>query len=127
MELILKQPINKPPCICILFENVYEAGNLNRQWVNNYHTHSYRIVMEVINGSLKLTMIMDGMGDKSTYDNLKYSPEKLAQFLLETNGAKSFNFCHIITVKDKQEVVRTVSCARLFVLKVYDVKFVLEG
>src|SRR4051812_12424012 len=108
MELILKQPKDKPPCICIAFEQEFEAEQINKSWINNYNTHLCSLTFDLNNERLNLTIEMSGMGWKYKYEDLKFSPEKLQKFLNDNAGAGINNFCHVTQKGDVQTVVRTV-------------------
>lgn len=107
MELILKQPKGKNPCICILFENTYEASKLNQSWPNNYKTYLYDVTLDIQEGKLDLILKLEGFSLNYKYENIKHYPDKLFRFLYETKGAKQYNFCHIIEHLSKHIVART--------------------
>lgn len=126
MELILKQPENKPPCICILFDNSYEASKHNQILVNQYKVYSFTIKFELQKSKLDLIITIGGLNTRYKYEDLKYFPDKLSRFLFNTKGSPTFNFCHVITNNDKHSVVQTMTNRLLWVLKVDSVNFIKE-
>lgn len=118
MELILKQPVNKPPCICILFDNAYEASKLNQSFVNEYKTKLFEITIELQESNLDLILKLDDGKLNFRYQKLTYSPAKLHLFLHHTKASEVFSFCHLIKSQGKHEVVKTVVGQALWVIKV---------
>ncbi|MFY9309683.1 MAG: hypothetical protein WAQ28_11605 [Bacteroidia bacterium] len=118
MELVLKRPVGKPPCICIKFGSNYEASRLHCVLPNEHHSSQF-FVRFVLGRNERLDMVVleDGYKIPYRYENLKYSAEKLKRFLHETEGITAFNLCHIITVKNKDEVVYTQYKRKMWVIK----------
>lgn len=119
MELVLKRPVGKPPCICIKFVSNYEASKTHCI-LPNEHYNSLFFVRFVLgrNERLNLIVLEEGYKIPYRYENLKYSADRLKRFLVETEGNASFNFCHIITVKNKDEVVYTQYSRKMWVIKI---------
>lgn len=124
MELILKRPDNKPPCICIKFDTNYQASTFNQILVDQYKESSFTITFQILRG--KLDLIIIGADKPYKYKDLKFSPEKLNRFLQDTKEAGTFNLCHIITITNKDTVVTTVTGRLLWVLKVDSIKLSKE-
>jgi hypothetical protein len=123
MELVLKRPVGKPPCICIKFGSSYEASRQHCVLPNEHHSSQF-FVRFVLGRNERLDMVVleEGYKIPYRYENLKYSAEKLRRFLVETAGNASFNFCHIITVKNKDEVVYTQYKRKMWVIKLSGVE-----
>jgi hypothetical protein len=127
MELILKRPINKPPCICIKFGSSYEGSKLHCALPNEYSSHPLSVKFELSrHGKLDIVIIAENYKIPYKYENVKFSPEKLNRFLVETEGTEAFNFCHIVTVKNKDEVLYTPYTRRLWVLKLKAAELIKE-
>ncbi len=126
MELILKQPENKPPCICILFDNSYEASRHNQKLVSQYSMYPFTIKLELQNSKLDLILTVGGLNTSYKYEDLKFAPDKLTRFLFNTKDSKAYNFCHVILKQDKHSVVQTMTNRLLWVLKIDSVEFVEE-
>lgn len=124
MELVLKRPVGKPPCICIKFSSNYEASKTHCN-LPNEHNNSKLIAKFSLgrNGRLDILIHEQGYKIPCRYENVKFSPEKLKRFLAEIEGSNTvFNFCHIITVKNKDEVVYTHYRRKMWVIKVVAVE-----
>lgn len=126
MELILKQPENKHPCICILFDNEYEAGRYNQSIINQWQKYPFNIKFESSGSKLDMILKVRDYNFEFKYEDLKYVPDKFYHFLYNTKDSKAFSFCHIILKKDKHEVILTLTNRLLWVLKVDSVEFVEE-
>ncbi|MES2591699.1 MAG: hypothetical protein V4608_07430 [Bacteroidota bacterium] len=124
MELILKRPANKPPCICIKFATSYQASTFNQILIEEYKGSDFSIKFELRKD--KLDLILTGADKPHTYKDLKFSADKLNRFLQETQGVESYNFCHIITVKNKDTVITTLTARLLWVLKIDSVELIKE-
>ncbi len=73
-----------------------------------------------------MTVIVEGYKIPYKYANVQFSPEKLNRFIEETRNAEVFTFCHIITVKNKDEVVYTPPKRKMWVIKINSVELVKE-
>ena len=126
MELILKQPFNKPPCICILFDNSYEASRLNQSFVIEHKTSTFDITFEWQESNLDLILKLEDGKINFRYFKLLHSPEKFQLFLSQTKASEVFSFCHIIKSQGKLEVVKTLSSQTLWVIKVKSLEVIKE-
>lgn len=116
MELILKRPNNKPPCICIKFDTNYQASTFNQILIDQYKESTFSITFQLLRG--KLDLIIIGADKPYKYKDLKFSPEKLNIFLRNTKETDTYNFCHIITITNKDTIVTAVTSRLLWVLKI---------
>ena len=121
MELVLKQPKNKPPFLGIQFENEYKASTLNQNWPNSYRSSLYSIELEPEVEGMSLVIKLESFGFNYKYENVKYDPVKLSKWLLQTKAEKQYNFGHVIKVLDTHKVVRTTVNSALWVLKVKEI------
>ena len=126
MELILKQPENKPPFIGILFTNIFEAERKNESMVKGYPECSFNLSMEPITAAINLILQPDTFSTQFSYTGVKYHYEALKKFLEATAGSPTYNFGHIIKPLDTHEVVRTRSQRKLFVVKLKSIKLIVE-
>ena len=127
MELVLKRPMGKPPCICMKFGSNYEAAKHNSILPNEYSKHPFALRFELgRNNKLDVTVVMEGYKIPYKYANVQFSPEKLNRFIEETRVAERYTFCHIVTVKNKDEVVYTPHKRILWVIKINSVELVNE-
>lgn len=127
MELILKRPINKAPCICIKFGSSYEAGKFHCILPNEYSMHPFSVKLEIKrNNTLDLSVIVEGFKIPFLYKNVQYNAEKLNRFILETAGSESYNFCHIITQTNKDMVVQTSIKRVAWVIKIRELELIKE-
>lgn len=124
MELVLKRPTNKPPCICIKFATSYQASTFNQMVIEEYKESSFSIKFELRKD--KLDLILLGADRPHKYKDIKFSVDKLNRFLQETQGVEAYNFCHIITVKNKDTVITTLTARLLWVLKIDKVELIKE-
>jgi hypothetical protein len=126
MELIFKQPRDKPPCICILFESDYVGGRYNKIIVDHYRKHPFIIKFEFEGGKLSMILQLKDSESKWKYDSLKYDAEKFYKFLYNTKDAKGFSLCHIASKNDTHIVLKTPVNILPWVLKVASVELVQE-
>ena len=122
MKLIFKYPANKPPVICILFDNAYNASKLNQSFVNEHKNDLLVVTFEMQESKLDLILKLEEGKLNYRYKNLKYTPDKLISFLQSTKGSALYSFCHIVFHKSKHEVVKTIPGQTLWVLKVGSVE-----
>lgn len=126
MELIFKQTFNKPPCICILFDNAFEASRLNQSFVIEHKTGLFDITFEWQESNLDLILKLEDGKLNFRYEKLKHSPEKFQLFLSQTKASEVFSFCHIIKSQGKLELVKTLSSQALWVIKVKNIDVIKE-
>jgi hypothetical protein len=126
MELILKQPPGKPPFIGILFNKEYEASKLNQAQVQVNNLFYFKVILEPIGTELNLTIKLDEWLFKYTYEGLNYDPDKLKRFLFDTMGAEVYNFGHVVLKNDAHLLVKTLSTQSYFVLRVKELKLLME-
>lgn len=122
MKLVLKRPKEKPPCICLLFEDVYQASSLNKFFVETHKNIEVDLLVQIQDNQLNLLFSLPIHNYKFRYDNVEYIPEELFRFLYDTKDAPKFNFCHINVVKGKHQVASTTNNCDKWVLKVNSVK-----
>ena len=125
MELILKQPVGKPPFIGILFENQFEAEKMHASLINTYHTHLYTVTFEPKGDKLDIKLNCS-MNFNNKYKGVKYDANKLTKFLEVNRDSPIFNFSHIIDNLGTHIVVKSVTNRRLWVLKVEQVEVISE-
>jgi hypothetical protein len=126
MELILKQPPGKHPFIGILFNKEYEASKLNQAQVQVNNLYYYKAILEPLGSKLNLTIKLDEWLFKYTYEGLNYDPDKLKRFLFDTMGAEVYNFGHVVLKNDAHLLVKTLSTQSYFVLRVKELKLLME-
>ena len=124
MELVLKQPVGKPPFIGILFKDQLVAEKTNKSPIENYFTDIYNIAFEPNNDKVNLTLSSNI--HSYCYEGIKYDAQKLLKFLAVTRNNHLFNFSHIIDKQGQHTVVKSTINRRLWVLKVGTVEIIYE-
>lgn len=123
LELVLKQPKDKPPFIGILFQSEFKAAKLNQEWIESAKTHKHQITLEPNGELLELTLTQKELHHKYTYKISKFEPDKLKRFLFQVKDAEQINFGHI-TLKEDQHIPVRISINRaLWVLPVDKIEF----
>ena len=119
MELVFKQPHNKPPFIGILFVNNIEAQRMNMESINDFPTANYEIVFEPKGRKIDITLKLIDSPKSYLYKDIDYDWEKFTKFLKATQLAPLFNFSHIMGNTDLgHEVIRSIVERRLWILKI---------
>lgn len=126
MKLILKQPANKPPCICLCFLSTYEAAKLNKHYVELYKDLFFQLEFKLQGESLSLLIKQEEKNLRYRYAPLQFYPDKLMLYLQQTKNAERFNFCHVTAYYEQHMVAHTTGSQQLWVLKVNKVSFVRE-
>lgn len=126
MEIVFKQPKDKPPCICILFENNYQAGRYQQTIINQFRKYPFVIKFEEIGGRLKIFLKVRDYNFDYKYENIEYSSEKLYKFLYNTKDSQAYSFCHVFLKDGNHELAKTSVNVLPWVLKVSSVELVRE-
>lgn len=125
MELILKQPLNKPPCICILFDRVIDSEKLNSSWLK-HNEYFFLLTFEIDNSNLDVVLKQEELGLIHRYKNVSYFPDKLFRFLYNTKDSEVYNFCHITAHYDKHILAKASISRTNWVLKVERINVLKE-
>ncbi|MGZ3900215.1 MAG: hypothetical protein ACXVNM_07495 [Bacteroidia bacterium] len=127
-ELVLKIPAGKPPFIGVLFsgDDLYRPAKLNAGWVNNYQNSNYKLFLEPVKDKINLRLLEDSIGCNCVYQGLKYNPEQLFKFLALTKNAREIKFGHIVPKQDGYAIVKTITNNRNFVLRIDQLKLLVE-
>ncbi|OFY83554.1 MAG: hypothetical protein A3F72_13100 [Bacteroidetes bacterium RIFCSPLOWO2_12_FULL_35_15] len=125
MELILKQPINKPACICILFDRVIDSEKLNSSWLK-HKEYFFLLTFEIDNSNLDIILKQEELGLTHRYKNVSHFPDKLFRFLYNTKDSEVYNFCHITAYYDKHILAKASISRTNWVLKVERINVLKE-
>ena len=126
MELILKQPKDKPPCICILFESSSVACKLNNEWVKDFGTNKFALDLEINGSNLDVVLKNPEFKLMHRYENVEFFPDKLSRFLYDTKKSELYSFCHVTAHYDKHIVALLPVTRKLWVLKIDIIKLKRE-
>lgn len=123
IELVLKEPKDKPPCICMLFSDEWYAETENKHAINSNNTSLY-ILDFFIDSEDKLSMKFsnESGSNKMRYYITKYDKQELKAFYEKYKYAKLFSFCHLINDNGTHKIARSCNNNRLWVLKVIKVE-----
>ncbi len=125
LELVLKEPENKPPFIGIVFESSYNACKENADLVERFKQNpktEFWMGIEVFSNYCDIKLQCSNPIGIRFYRKIKYSPEKLQQWMRQTRFKPAFNFSHLLRDGDKHVVVKTLPDQFNFVLKLQTVK-----
>ena len=120
MELVLKQPINKPKFIGVCFDSGFKASTINQEFVNELKDSPFYIIIEPI--GLNLRLVCESPFRVYEYFTLKHDKAKLKQWLEAPKEFKHYNFSHLTKEYDNYTVVKTLKERKLFVLKIDSVR-----
>ncbi len=124
MELVLKQPKDKPPFLGILFTSEYTGSKLNSDFVINHKGEFFKLTIEPVGSKINITIASEYDTLKYTYLDVKYDFNKLKEFIIATRQVKLFNFSHLKLQENKHIVLKTLAELQLFVIKINEVTVV---
>jgi hypothetical protein len=126
MELVLKQPVNKPPFIGLLFSAHYEASNNNQDLVidakrGRLSNPIFNLCIDVYGDHCNLKIVSTSPITIRIYKRVKYDHIMLENWLRATTLIKQYNFGHIILINGVQQIAKTTIWNYNFVLKLHSI------
>ena len=125
MELVLKQPKNKPPFIGIVFTQLYEAGTKNQDLIDALKDGSsnprFTLQVEAFSNYCDIRLACDSPIGIRFYNGVKYDPQYLERWFNETRFKKPFNFAHLLIEGENHMVAKTITNRYNFVFKIENI------
>lgn len=126
MELVLKNPKDKPPFIGILFDDqsTFKERQENKEFVDEYkrlwmtRETEFTIQFEPYTTHVNIQLFCSNPISIRSYKLVRYNPEKLEEWWRANRFIGIFNFGHIVLNQNKHEVVKTQPKMNLFVLPI---------
>lgn len=124
MELVLKNPKDKPPFIGILFDDqsTFSERQRNRDFIDDYkkgwvrRETEFNIQFETFTTHVNIQLFCSNPISIRVYEKVKYNPAKLEEWWRANRFIRIFNFGHIESNNNKHEVIKTEPKMNLFVL-----------
>lgn len=121
MELTLKMPNKKPPFIGIVFTSVREAASLHEDLVNKPIDGLYQLTFIGSSKGIKVRISCDKAKHFFIYDQVKYDPVQLENFLYINRKCQDYNFGHILRDFERDTLVCTRERYIPFLIKIHGV------
>jgi hypothetical protein len=126
VELVLKNPKDKPPFIGILFDDqsTFSDRQQNREFVDEYkrlwmtRETVFKVQFEPYTTHVNIQLFCSNPISIRNYQKVKYNPAKLEEWWRLNRFIRIFNFGHIILNNNNHEVIKTEPKMNLFVLPV---------
>lgn len=126
MKLVLKQPKDKSPFIGIQFDSDYIAKKTNADLLYILEKKDCQLILEPYNQHyLNLRLFNKDLLIDREYKQVEYNSTKLRSWFDQNKNSKEFNFSHVIMDYDKHVVVK-IHMTKLFLIKLKDVKLMME-